>query len=134
MTMDQLYVFAFPLCLLIFCWHHLCPANRAVEVTEMWRAREKELQLEAKLKERSKQYTGKLSSGEKPYSNSQHIPSSSRHKESMESLSYPPSKSDLDDCSNRDGLRDEELEEFLHARSATICHKYFNFRNCQIID
>lgn len=35
----------------------------------------------------------------------------------MESLSYPPSKSDLDDCSNRDGLRDDELEEFLHARA-----------------
>lgn len=52
----------------------------------------------------------------------------------MESLSYPPSKSDLDDCSNTDGLRDDELEEFLHARSATICLEYFNFRNCQIID
>ncbi|XP_074585755.1 uncharacterized protein LOC141841480 [Curcuma longa] len=97
--------------------HGVQQANRAVEVSEMWRAREKELALEAKLEGRSKQYTHKGSSSEKHHSSSHHISSSSKHKENSKTLSYAPSKPDLDDCSDRDGLRDEEVEEFLRLRA-----------------
>ncbi|KAG6509596.1 NKAP family protein UM04995-like [Zingiber officinale] len=97
--------------------HGVQQANRAVEVSEMWRAREKELALEAKLNGRSKQYTHKGSSSEKHHSSSHRISSSSKHNENSKTLSYAPSKPDPDDCSDRDGLRDDEVEEFLRLRA-----------------
>ncbi|THU50142.1 hypothetical protein C4D60_Mb06t16970 [Musa balbisiana] len=93
-------------------------ANRTVEVTEMWRAREKELELEAKLEDRSKKHRHK-SRGEKHRTNSPHMGSSSRKKENMKTaISCSTSKQDLEDCCSYedDGLRDEDVEEFLHSR------------------
>ncbi|URE13890.1 hypothetical protein MUK42_24676 [Musa troglodytarum] len=95
-------------------------ANRTVEVTEMWRAREKELELEAKLEDRSKKQRHK-SRGEKHRTNSPHMGSSSRHKKenTKTAISCSTSKQDLEDCCSYedDGLRDEEVEEFLHSRA-----------------
>ncbi|KAJ8476843.1 hypothetical protein OPV22_020570 [Ensete ventricosum] len=96
-------------------------ANRTVEVTEMWRAREKELELEAKLEDRSKKHGHKRSRGEKHCTNSLHMGSSSRHKKenTRTTISLSTSKQDLEDCCSHedDGLGDEEVEEFLHSRA-----------------
>ncbi|KAF7058932.1 hypothetical protein CFC21_065898 [Triticum aestivum] len=82
------------------------PANRVVEVDEMWRAREKELELESKLKRRNKERGD--SRGEKRKGDSRNMSSSSKIEEGT---AYNSSYSDQDD-----GLGDDEVEKFLHSR------------------
>jgi len=95
-----------------FFWCFL-PANRAVEVNEMWRAREKELELD-------KRVTG--SSKDKRSDDKRHMdhnPSRSAERHAGDDKSNSASAS----CSTKkehehtqEGLKDEELEEFLHSR------------------
>ncbi|VAI70394.1 unnamed protein product [Triticum turgidum subsp. durum] len=81
-------------------------ANRVVEVDEMWRAREKELELESKLKRRNKERGD--SRGEKRKDDSRNMSSNSKIEEET---TYNSSYSDQDD-----GLGDDEIEKFLHSR------------------
>ncbi|KAG0542161.1 hypothetical protein BDA96_02G079300 [Sorghum bicolor] len=81
-------------------------ANRVVEVDEMWRAREKELELESKMKGRSKDRDDFR--GEKRKSDLRNHISSSRVEQ--EGTTYNNSYSDQED-----GLRDDEIERFLHS-------------------
>ncbi|XP_065044010.1 uncharacterized protein LOC135676591 isoform X1 [Musa acuminata AAA Group] len=79
----------------------------------------KELELEAKLEDRSEKHRRK-SRGGKHHTNSPHMGSSSRHKQenNKTAISWPSSKQDQEDCCTHedDGLRDTEVEEFLHSR------------------
>ncbi|CAL4894798.1 unnamed protein product [Urochloa decumbens] len=85
-------------------------ANRVVEVNEMWRAREKELELESKMKNRSSRSKNLDDSrGEKRKSDSRNHSSSSRVEQ--EGIAYSNSYSDQED-----GLGDDEIERFLHSR------------------
>ena len=81
-------------------------ANRVVEVDEMWRARENDLELESKLKRRNKERGD--SRGEKRKGDSRNMSSSSK---TEEGTAYNSSYSDQDD-----GLGDDEVEKFLHSR------------------
>ncbi|CAL4894799.1 unnamed protein product [Urochloa decumbens] len=84
-------------------------ANRVVEVNEMWRAREKELELESKMKNRSSRSKNLDDSrGEKRKSDSRNHSSSSRVEQ--EGIAYSNSYSDQED-----GLGDDEIERFLHS-------------------
>ncbi|XP_021862091.1 uncharacterized protein [Spinacia oleracea] len=85
--------------------------NRAVEVNEMWRIRQKEKELDDRLKDRSRDYHSHSSrEGTSDLSGSQ----SKRH--SLNS-SCSSSKRSYEDRSKEDeGLRDEDIEEFLHSR------------------
>lgn len=92
-------------------------ANKAVEVNEMWRLRQKELELDNRIKGRSRDES-----------------SSRRYHKDASSSRSPSNRHDIDDysaepsCSqsksaheNRhkrgdEGLGDEEIEEFLHSR------------------
>ena len=97
-----------------------CAANRVVEVDEMWRAREKELELESKMKGRSKDRDDFR--GEKRKSDLRNHISSSRVEQ--EGTTYNNSYSDQED-----GLRDDEIERFLHSRSVRISFIFFYARN-----
>ncbi|KAL6839037.1 hypothetical protein ACP4OV_031091 [Aristida adscensionis] len=81
-------------------------ANRVVEVNEMWRAREKELELESKMK-RTKDHHGYK--GEKRKSDFRNQSSSSRTEQegAHDSSSY---------SDKEEGLGDDEIEKFLHSR------------------
>lgn len=100
----------------------VCPAaNRVVEVNEMWRAREKELELESKMKGRSNRSKDRDDfRGEKRKSELGNHSSSSRVEEG---IAYNNSDSD-----QVDGLRDDDLERFLHSRSVRI---FIYFLVCQ---
>ncbi|XP_019172936.1 PREDICTED: uncharacterized protein LOC109168380 [Ipomoea nil] len=112
-------------------------ANRAVEVNEMWRLRQKELEVDNRNKRRlenecrNKQI---LDNENKNKRRSENENSSTRsHKDVMESrikakrhsdvgstssASCPSKKRDIEDYYSReDGLRDAEVEEFLHSRA-----------------
>jgi hypothetical protein len=93
----------------------VCPAaNRVVEFDEMWRAREKELELESKMKGRSGRSKDRDDfRGEKRKSDLRNHISSSRVEQ--EGTTYNNSYSDQED-----GLRDDEIERFLHSRSVRI--------------
>jgi hypothetical protein len=103
----------------------VCPAaNRVVEVNEMWRAREKELELESKMKSRNSRSNDRDDfRGEKRKSELRNHSSSSRVEQ--KGTTYNNSYSDQED-----GLRDDEIERFLHSRSVRIfiyfllCEKY----------
>lgn len=91
----------------------LISANRAVEVNEMWQAREKELELENKhsrSKERSKHH-GESSKGSSSYRSEREkgnqVASCSNHN---------PERSDCYSDEDRRGLQDEEIERFLRSR------------------
>ncbi|XP_057515749.1 uncharacterized protein LOC130797247 [Amaranthus tricolor] len=86
-------------------------ANRAVEVDEMWRLRQKEKELDDKLK-------GKLrvdrSDSSRDRDRELHESQSKRH-DSNPSCSSRKRPYE-DDSKEEEGLRDEEIEEFLHSR------------------
>ncbi|KAF0905496.1 hypothetical protein E2562_004461 [Oryza meyeriana var. granulata] len=82
-------------------------ANRVVEVNEMWRAREKELELESKMKRRTKDLGD--ARGEKRKSDLRNQSSTPRIEE--EGKAYNSSYSDQED-----GLGDDDIEKFLHSR------------------
>ncbi|KAK6163555.1 hypothetical protein DH2020_000419 [Rehmannia glutinosa] len=93
-------------------------ANRAVEVTEMWRLREKQLELDNKLRgarneSRSERYY-------KDACESHRSRSSSSNEVEISTSASPASKKryiqDLDQMED-EGLRDDEVDEFLHSRT-----------------
>jgi hypothetical protein len=84
-------------------------ANRVVEVNEMWRAREKELELESKMTGRFRDHDD--SRGEKRKNDSRNLACSSRIDQETINSSYSEQK---------DGLGDDEIENFLHSRSVRI--------------
>ncbi|KAL5096537.1 hypothetical protein RYX36_000864 [Vicia faba] len=89
-------------------------ANRAVEVNEMWRAREKELELN---KRASSTSSRDKSSDDKRYRD--HNPSKSAERYDGADKSTSASASCLtkkEGGHTPEGLKDEELEEFLHSR------------------
>ncbi|KAF8731875.1 hypothetical protein HU200_015819 [Digitaria exilis] len=81
-------------------------ANRAVEVNEMWRAREKELELESKIKCTSSR------SKDRDDSRGDKRKSDLRNSRLEQGTAYNISYSDQED-----GLRDDEIERFLHSRA-----------------
>ena len=85
-------------------------ANRAVEMNEMWRVREKELELDDRLKGKSKD---QRSNGTR-YINGDLT--SKRHTVVDEGANASCSSGKGCYLQNDDGLKDEELEEFLHSR------------------
>ncbi|XVF68155.1 hypothetical protein PTKIN_Ptkin10aG0181200 [Pterospermum kingtungense] len=90
-------------------------ANRAVEVNEMWRVRQKELELNDSLKGRSKDDSRqRRSHGD---TSNCHRSTSRRH-ESNFSASCSSSKRMAESSYSREdeGLRDEEIEDFLRSR------------------
>ncbi|XP_022869498.1 uncharacterized protein C11orf57-like [Olea europaea var. sylvestris] len=91
-------------------------ANRAVEVNEMWQLRQKELELDNRLRgtrNESKGGSGRGvsnpsgSTSRECYNNESHASASCSTKKRATRESHP-----IKD----DGLRDDEIEEFLHAR------------------
>lgn len=91
-------------------------ANKAVEVNEMWRVRQKELELDNRLRGKSRE--GNNASRSRGGSG----PSRDFNYDTPSSSS-PSSKRVSEDCHFREdqGLKDEELEEFLHSRYLSLC-------------
>lgn len=93
-------------------------ANKAVEVNEMWRLRQKELELDDRCKGRSREE----SSSGRSHKDIRRSSSSSIKKYAMideNTQNSCPSRKRIVDrsCSKQDeGLRDEEVEEFLQSR------------------
>ncbi|CAJ2648834.1 unnamed protein product [Trifolium pratense] len=89
-------------------------ANRAVEVNEMWRARQKELELDKRVTCTSSR---DKSSDDKRHRDHYSSRSSGRHSGDDRSTSASTSCSTKKEYEHTpEGLRDEELEEFLHSR------------------
>lgn len=91
--------------------------NRAVEVNEMWRVRQKELELDDKLKSRSKDYRSDSSRdghGELSGSQSKRHNSNTRH--DLNASCSSSKRSNEEHSKVDEGLRDEEIEEFLQSR------------------
>uniref|UniRef100_A0A5B6ZA34 Uncharacterized protein n=1 Tax=Davidia involucrata TaxID=16924 RepID=A0A5B6ZA34_DAVIN len=94
-------------------------ANRAVEVNEMWQVRQKELELDDRLKRRQKD---KSSSGRSHRDICDSPRSTSKRRAGSETNASAACSSGervIQDCYSREdeGLRDEEIENFLHSRS-----------------
>ncbi|KAA8536944.1 hypothetical protein F0562_029422 [Nyssa sinensis] len=93
-------------------------SNRAVEVNEMWRIRQKELELDERLKRRHKDE----SSSGRSHGDICDSPRSSRKRhastETNTSASCSSSERVIQDCYSREdeGFREEEIEKFLHSR------------------
>lgn len=81
----------------------------------MWRVRQKELELNDRLKKRSKDVSGS-DRNQRDVDNSAR--STSKRLDDNASTSYISSKRVMENCYARkdEGLRDEEVEEFLHLR------------------
>lgn len=90
-------------------------ANRAVEINEMWRVRQKELELNDKLKGRSKDRSSCSSHADIDNSSRSE---SKKHVVDDKGASASSSKRERESNYSREnvGLRDEEVEEFLHSR------------------
>jgi hypothetical protein len=84
----------------------LAATNRVVEVNEMWRAREKEFELESRMKGRYNDHDD--SRGEKCKNDSRNQVSSSRI--DQERINYNISYSE-----QKVGLGDDEIQNFLHS-------------------
>lgn len=86
-------------------------ANRAVEENEMWRSRQKERELDDRLNGKSRD---RSSSDTRYRSNSDPGRASRKRFDSEADMSLSPS------CSSRrrsdEGLKDDEVEQFLHSR------------------
>lgn len=91
-------------------------ANRAVEVNEMWRLRQKEIELDNRLKGKMKDE----SRNDRSRRDSNSSRSSSKGHDVTDDNASPTCSSrkrEYESCHSREenGLRDEELEEFLHS-------------------
>ncbi|XP_042477600.1 hepatoma-derived growth factor-related protein 2-like [Macadamia integrifolia] len=90
-------------------------ANRAAEMNEMWRVRQKELQLDDRLKERSRDKgTNRRHQDQDDTTGNRTCRETVRGAADVSTSS----KRGFGDCdsSEEGGLRDEEVEEFLHSR------------------
>ncbi|EEF40253.1 splicing regulatory glutamine/lysine-rich protein 1 [Ricinus communis] len=92
-------------------------ANRAVEVNEMWRVRQKELELDDRLKGRSRHE----SSSSSQHRENNRSPRSTSKRQAVNGDNSSACSSSINipgNCYSREdeGLRDEEVEEFLHSR------------------
>ncbi|KAE8780464.1 nucleolar protein 58 [Hordeum vulgare] len=91
-------------------------ANRVVEVNEMWRAREKELELESKMKSRTNGLNDWRSQKRKNDSRDQ-SPVSKIQRDRPYGASFSSRDSHSSSYSDQeDGLGDDEIEEFLRSR------------------
>ncbi|KAJ0968201.1 hypothetical protein J5N97_025118 [Dioscorea zingiberensis] len=94
-------------------------ANRAVEVSEMWRARDRELELDSRLQNRSIDSSGFRS--EKRHSRQVERRLKPGHEEddkaSAALCSSSKSRSHEDPYPGKDGMGDEEIEKFLQSRT-----------------
>ncbi|KAF2320753.1 hypothetical protein GH714_030515 [Hevea brasiliensis] len=94
-------------------------ANRAVEVNEMWRVRQKELELDDRLKGRSRQENCSSTNNRESIDDSSRS-TSKRHaaNDNNTSASCSSSKQIYRNCYSKEdeGLMDDEVEEFLHSR------------------
>nr|XP_020157975.1 uncharacterized protein LOC109743307 isoform X1 [Aegilops tauschii subsp. strangulata] len=91
-------------------------ANRVVEVNEMWRAREKELELESKMKTRTNGRIDSRSHKRKNDSRDQ-SPVSKTQRDRPYGASFSSRDSHSSSYSDwEDGLGDDEIEEFLRSR------------------
>uniref|UniRef100_A0A453SJ63 Uncharacterized protein n=1 Tax=Aegilops tauschii subsp. strangulata TaxID=200361 RepID=A0A453SJ63_AEGTS len=98
----------------------LSAANRVVEVNEMWRAREKELELESKMKTRTNGRIDSRSHKRKNDSRDQ-SPVSKTQRDRPYGASFSSRDSHSSSYSDwEDGLGDDEIEEFLRSRSVTV--------------
>lgn len=93
-------------------------ANRVVEVNEMWRVRQKELELDDRLRGRSRDESSSDRSRSDFSSSSRSTTKRHSTSDRNASASCSPSKRASDYCQSKEdgGLRDEEVEEFLHSR------------------
>ncbi|XP_031256915.1 DNA topoisomerase 1-like [Pistacia vera] len=92
-------------------------ANRAVEVNEMWRVRQKELELNDRLKDRSKDERSNRSHRNIGNSRSSTKGHAMDDDSTTDSCSSSKRLSENNSYYREDeGLRDEEVEEFLHSR------------------
>ncbi|KAK8563162.1 hypothetical protein V6N13_018300 [Hibiscus sabdariffa] len=89
-------------------------ANRAVEVNEMWRVRQKELELNDRLKGRSRYDTKHRSYGDG--SNSSRRTSEKQESDFNASCSSHKRMAESSCLGEDEGLRDEEIEKFLQSR------------------
>ncbi|KAB2091928.1 hypothetical protein ES319_A03G229000v1 [Gossypium barbadense] len=91
-------------------------ANRAVEVNEMWRVRQKEIELNDRLKGRSKKDTSHIRSYGDTSNSSRRT--SGKHESDFSASCSSSKRPDESSRSREDdeGLRDEEIEEFLQSR------------------
>ncbi|PPD77192.1 hypothetical protein GOBAR_DD25911 [Gossypium barbadense] len=102
-------------------------ANRAVEVNEMWRVRQKELELNDRLKGRSKKDTSHSRSYGDTSNSSRRT--SGKHESDFSascSSSKRPAKSSRS-MEDDEGLRDEEIEEFLQSSEARS--RFYRFKD-----
>jgi hypothetical protein len=91
-------------------------ANRVVEVNEMWRAREKELELESKMKSRINGHLNSTSHKRKNDSRDQSF-SSKTEQDRPYATSCSSRDSQISSYADReDGLGDDDIEEFLRSR------------------
>ncbi|KAK4438032.1 hypothetical protein Salat_0137300 [Sesamum alatum] len=90
-------------------------ANRVVEVNEMWRLREKQLELESRLRARNESSSGR---GYNDVSESRRS-RGSNEVETSPSASLSSKKRLIQDLNpaEDEGLRDDEVDEFLHSRT-----------------
>lgn len=97
-------------------------ANRAEEIKEMWRLRQKEQELDNRLKGRlrddSSSDRSRRDTSESRRSTSKRL----SDREGTDSASCMLSKREIQDLSPREekGLRDEEIEEFLQSRLVAL--------------
>uniref|UniRef100_A0A7C9AUZ6 Uncharacterized protein n=1 Tax=Opuntia streptacantha TaxID=393608 RepID=A0A7C9AUZ6_OPUST len=88
-------------------------ANRAVEVNEMWRVRQKELELDDRLKGKSRDEGSHVKEG----GDRETSRSISKRRDSDASCSSSRRSYEDHHSGDDDGLKDEEIEKFLHSRA-----------------
>ncbi|KAF8379291.1 hypothetical protein HHK36_028724 [Tetracentron sinense] len=93
-------------------------ANRVAEVNEMWRVRQKELELDDRLKGRSRDKSSSSSNSHRDHSDPPKSTSTRCRETDKDAADLRTSrKRGSEDCyTSEDGLKDEEIEEFLHSR------------------
>ncbi|GAV75372.1 hypothetical protein CFOL_v3_18851 [Cephalotus follicularis] len=93
-------------------------ANRAVEVDEMWRARQKELELNDRLNRRSKDESNNCRTNRDTDNSSRGTSMRRPLIDDTAGSSYSSSKRVIEICTSREyeGLGEEDIEEFLHSR------------------
>lgn len=89
------------------------PANRAVEVNEMWHSRKKELEMENQHKGRQRDESKRVTDQSSGSTNRRHYADDASSSGLQSSSKRMP---DTYYSGDEEGLKDEELEQFLHSR------------------